>query len=40
MGAWLLGPANVARGATSRRYRPGTLVLWTEFEREEGVVCA
>jgi GH15 family glucan-1,4-alpha-glucosidase len=36
-GRWLLGPANGAR-ATSRRYRPGTLVLETEFESAEGVV--
>ena len=34
----VLGPANVARGATSRRYRPGTLVRETEFASEEGVV--
>ncbi len=36
-GRWLLAPAGTAR-ATRRRYRPGTLVLETEFETEDGVV--
>jgi GH15 family glucan-1,4-alpha-glucosidase len=36
-GRWLLAPADEVR-ATSRRYRPGTLVLETEFETAEGVV--
>jgi GH15 family glucan-1,4-alpha-glucosidase len=36
-GRWLLSPANGAR-STSRRYRPGTLVLETEFESADGVV--
>jgi GH15 family glucan-1,4-alpha-glucosidase len=36
-GRWLLAPAGGAR-ATSRRYRPGTLVLETEFEGAEGTV--
>ena len=36
-GRWLLAPAGPVR-ATSRRYRPGTLVLETEFETAEGVV--
>jgi GH15 family glucan-1,4-alpha-glucosidase len=36
-GRWLLAPAGDV-GATSRRYRPGTLVLETEFETSEGVV--
>ncbi len=35
-GRWLLAPAGEV-GATSRRYRPGTLVLETEFETGEGV---
>jgi GH15 family glucan-1,4-alpha-glucosidase len=33
-GRWLLAPADSAR-AVSRRYRPGTLVLETEFEGAE-----
>jgi len=36
-GRWLLAPAGAVR-ASSRRYRPGTLVLETEFETAEGVV--
>ena len=36
-GRWLLAPAGEAR-ATSRRYRPGTLVLETDFETAEGAV--
>ena len=36
-GRWLLSPAGAVR-KTRRRYRPGTLVLETEFETEEGVV--
>ncbi|HYV17282.1 MAG TPA: glycoside hydrolase family 15 protein [Conexibacter sp.] len=36
-GCWLLAPAGDVR-ATSRRYRPGTLVLETEFEVPDGVV--
>jgi GH15 family glucan-1,4-alpha-glucosidase len=35
-GRWLLAPAGDVR-VTSRRYRPGTLVLETEFETGEGV---
>ena len=35
-GRWLLAPAGGLR-ATSRRYRPETLVLETEFETREGV---
>ena len=34
---WLLAPAGEAR-ASSRRYRPGTLVLETDFETPEGAV--
>ncbi len=34
-GHWLIAPAGETR-ATSRRYRPGTLVLETEFETAEG----
>src|SRR6266540_4004275 len=34
-GRWLIAPAGETR-ATSRRYRPGTLVLETEFETAEG----
>ena len=37
-GRWLLAPAGEVR-ATSRRYRPGTLVLETEFETAEGAVA-
>jgi GH15 family glucan-1,4-alpha-glucosidase len=36
-GRWLVAPAGEVRG-TSRRYRPGTLVLETEFETADGVV--
>jgi GH15 family glucan-1,4-alpha-glucosidase len=36
-GRWLLAPASEV-GATSRRYRPGTLVLETDFETAEGAV--
>jgi GH15 family glucan-1,4-alpha-glucosidase len=36
-GRWLLAPAGGVP-ATSRRYRPGTLVLETEFEGAEGAV--
>src|SRR5688572_233101 len=36
-GRWLVAPAGEVR-ATSRRYRPGTLVLETEFETSEGAV--
>ena len=36
-GRWLLAPAGEAR-ASSRRYRPGTLVLETEFETAGGAV--
>jgi GH15 family glucan-1,4-alpha-glucosidase len=36
-GRWLLGPADGAV-ATSRRYRPGTLVLETDFESADGAV--
>jgi GH15 family glucan-1,4-alpha-glucosidase len=36
-GRWLLAPSGAVR-ATSRRYRPGTLVLETEFETAEGAV--
>ena len=36
-GRWLLAPAGEVR-AVSRRYRPGTLVLETEFETAEGTV--
>jgi GH15 family glucan-1,4-alpha-glucosidase len=35
-GRWSLAPVGEVR-ATSRRYRPGTLVLETEFETNEGV---
>jgi GH15 family glucan-1,4-alpha-glucosidase len=34
-GRWLLAPAGEVR-ASSRRYRPGTLVLETDFETDEG----
>jgi GH15 family glucan-1,4-alpha-glucosidase len=34
---WLVAPAAEVR-ASSRRYRPGTLVLETEFESDDGVV--
>jgi GH15 family glucan-1,4-alpha-glucosidase len=36
-GRWLLAPAGEVRAST-RRYRPGTLVLETEFEVEDGAV--
>ena len=36
-GRWLLAPAGEVR-ASSRRYRPGTLVLETDFETEDGAV--
>jgi GH15 family glucan-1,4-alpha-glucosidase len=36
-GRWLIAPAAEAR-ATARRYRPGTLVLETDFETDEGAV--
>ena len=36
-GRWLVAPAGEVR-ATSRRYRPGTLVLETEFEVADGAV--
>ena len=36
-GRWLLAPAGDVR-AVRRRYRPGTLVLETEFETDEGAV--
>jgi GH15 family glucan-1,4-alpha-glucosidase len=36
-GRWLLAPASEVR-ATSRRYRPGTLVLETDFETADGAV--
>jgi GH15 family glucan-1,4-alpha-glucosidase len=35
-GRWLVAPAGEIR-ATSRRYRPGTLVLETDFETPDGV---
>jgi GH15 family glucan-1,4-alpha-glucosidase len=36
-GRWLLAPSDEVR-ATARRYRPGTLVLETEFETVDGAV--
>jgi GH15 family glucan-1,4-alpha-glucosidase len=36
-GRWLLAPAGEVR-AVSRRYRPGTLILETDFETDEGTV--
>jgi GH15 family glucan-1,4-alpha-glucosidase len=36
-GRWLLAPSGEVR-ATARRYRPGTLVLETEFETADGAV--
>ena len=36
-GRWLVAPAGEIR-STSRRYRPGTLVLETDFEVEDGAV--
>jgi GH15 family glucan-1,4-alpha-glucosidase len=35
-GRWRVAPAGEVR-ATSRRYRPGTLILETEFETDDGV---
>jgi GH15 family glucan-1,4-alpha-glucosidase len=37
-GRWLLGPEGPVR-AVRRRYRPGTLVLETELETDDGVVA-
>ena len=37
-GRWLLAPTAPVR-AVRRRYRPGTLILETEFETDEGVVA-
>src|SRR4051795_12452277 len=36
-GRWLLAPAGEVR-ASARRYRPGTLVLETDFETADGAV--
>jgi GH15 family glucan-1,4-alpha-glucosidase len=36
-GRWLVAPAGQVRAST-RRYRPGTLILETEFETADGVV--
>jgi GH15 family glucan-1,4-alpha-glucosidase len=36
-GCWLLAPAGAVR-ATARRYRPGTLILETDFETADGAV--
>jgi GH15 family glucan-1,4-alpha-glucosidase len=36
-GRWLVAPAGEVR-SSSRRYRPGTLVLETDFETEDGAV--
>jgi GH15 family glucan-1,4-alpha-glucosidase len=36
-GRWLVAPSGEVR-ASSRRYRPGTLVLETDFETEDGAV--
>ena len=36
-GRWLVAPAGEVQ-ATSRRYRPGTLVLETDFETSDGAV--
>ena len=36
-GRWVLGPAGEVR-SSSRRYRPGTLVLETDFETADGTV--
>ena len=36
-GRWLIAPAGAVTG-TERRYRPGTLVLETDFETADGVV--
>src|SRR6201987_3252565 len=37
-GRWLLAPTGGVR-AVRRRYRPGSLVLETEFETDTGLVC-
>src|SRR5439155_8375618 len=37
-GRWLLAPAGEVR-AVRRRYRPGSLVLETEFETDDGLVA-
>jgi GH15 family glucan-1,4-alpha-glucosidase len=37
-GRWLLAPAGDARVAATRRYRPGTLVLESDFETDDGAV--
>ncbi len=37
-GRWLLAPEDPAARVVSRRYRPGTLVLETEWESAEGAV--
>jgi len=37
-GRWLLAPAGAPMRATTRRYRPGTLVLESEFETADGAV--
>jgi GH15 family glucan-1,4-alpha-glucosidase len=36
-GRWLIAPASVSK--VSRRYRPGTLILETEFQTETGVAA-
>jgi GH15 family glucan-1,4-alpha-glucosidase len=36
-GRWLLAPRGTVRAST-RRYRPGTLILETDFETDDGVV--
>src|SRR6516164_7870002 len=36
-GRWLLAPAGNVRAA-ARRYRPGTLVLETDYETDDGAV--
>ena len=36
-GRWLIAPTATVR-ATRRRYRPGPLILETEFETDPGVV--
>src|SRR5438270_571167 len=37
-GRWLLAPAGEVK-AVRRRYRPGTLVLETEYDTDDGTVC-
>jgi GH15 family glucan-1,4-alpha-glucosidase len=37
-GRWRIGP-RVSAAPVSRRYRPGTLILETTFETQEGAVC-